>query len=350
MNKKEIILVVIIAGIGDLVIASRSIRAIRNRFQNAEIHLLTSSEASLIASNYPYIDRIWAFPIRGLRKRKVYIFEVLRLVKELRKIDFDIIINLYRVFSFMGAIRLGLLFMSLKAKIKFGQGHKYFGLFIDRKAPSGIFSDQHVADAMGELALLAGGILDDRGIEVYWDRAIESKWDYIFSSQNREKAKIIGINPGGARDNRRWDPKHYAWVVNKLIERFDAKIILLGGPGEENLAGKIQDMMKYKAVNLAGKLTLNDLVYVINRLNLILTNDSGPMHIAAAVKTPVVAIFGPEDPRLFGPYTTPDLYRIVFKDVDCRPCKKKDCKRPLCLDQITSEEVFEKCVEILKPR
>ena len=108
--------------------------------------------------------------------------------------------------------------------------------------------------------------------------------------------------------------------------------------------------MRNKAIDLSGQLTLNDLVYIIDQMDLLVTNDSAPMHIAAAVKTPVVAIFGPEDLRLFGPYTTPDLYRIVFKDVDCRPCKKKDCKRPLCLDQITPEEVFEKCVEILKPR
>jgi len=105
--------------------------------------------------------------------------------------------------------------------------------------------------------------------------------------------------------------------------------------------------MESKAVNLAGKLRLNDLVYIISRFDLLLTNDSGPMHIAAAIKTPIVAIFGPEDPRLFGPYTSHDLYRILYKDIDCRPCKNKNCQRPLCLDRITSEEVLEKCYEIL---
>jgi ADP-heptose:LPS heptosyltransferase len=72
------------------------------------------------------------------------------------------------------------------------------------------------------------------------------------------------------------------------------------------------------------------------------------MHIAAATKTPIVAIFGPEDPKLFGPYTTPDLYRIVYKPMHCRPCDKKNCKSPLCLDQITPDDVLTACVELLQ--
>ena len=348
MNYKERpILIILIAGIGDLILASKSFRAIKNGNPNADIHLLTSTEAFPIARNFPYIDRVWAFPIRELRERKAYIFDVLRLVRELRKIDFNLIVNLYRIFSWRGAIRLGLLFLHLKAQSKVGQGYKGFGLFIDRKAPPGIFRDHHMADAMEEIALLAGGIRDDKGVEVYWDRTVQNKWDYLFSSQNRGKTKLIGINPGGARYNRRWEPKRYAWVAEQLNEQYCAEIVLLGGPGEENLAAEIQKNMKRAATNLAGKLTLNDLVYIISRLDLLLTNDSGPMHIAAAIKTPVVAIFGPEDPRFFGPYTSHDLYRLLYKDIDCQPCKKKDCKRPLCLDQITPEEVFEKCVEIV---
>jgi lipopolysaccharide heptosyltransferase II len=346
MNKKEIILVVIIAGIGDLVLASRSIRAIRNRFKDADIHLLTSSEASPIASNFSYVDHVWAFPIRELRERKAYIFDVLRLVRELRKIDFNLIVNLYRIFSWRGAIRLGLLFLLLKARVKIGHNHKGFGLFINRKVPSENLKGRHFADAMMEIAQAAGGIPDDKGIEVFWCKEAEGKWGHFFSKRD---AIRIAINPGADKVSKRWPPERYAFVADHLIERFSAEIILLGGPGEEDLAGKIQDRMKNKTVNLAGKLTLNDLVYVISRLNLLITNDSGPMHMAAALRTPVVAIFGFEDPRLFGPYTTPDLCRIVFSDVDCRPCKKKDCKRPLCLDQVTPEEVLEKCIEILNP-
>jgi len=107
--------------------------------------------------------------------------------------------------------------------------------------------------------------------------------------------------------------------------------------------------MSNDLINLAGKLTLNDLIYIISRLNLLVTNDSGPMHIAAAVKTPVVAIFGPENPVLMGPYTTTDLYRIAYiDDIKCRPCTKKKCTQPICLNLITTDEVIEKCFELLE--
>jgi len=343
-NKNGSVLIILIAGIGDLILASKSLRAIKNGNPDADIHLLTSTEAFPIASNFPYIDRVWAFPIRELRKRKAYIFDVLRLVRELRKIDFDLIVNLYRIFSWRGAIRLGLLFLSLKARVKIGHNHKGFGLFVDRKVPPELLRARHFADAMMEIALAADGIPDAKGIEVFWGRDSEIKWGHLFLNTDSVR---IAINPGADKPNKRWAPERYALVADHLVKRPGVEIIILGGPGEEGVAGKIQAGMENKVINLAGKLTLNDLVYIISRLDLLLTNDSGPMHIAAALKIPVVAIFGPEDPRLFGPYTSSDMCRILFKDIDCRPCKNKNCQRPLCLDQIMPEEVLEKCYEIL---
>ena len=350
MNKqKKPLLIVLIAGIGDLVLASKSIRAIRNGFPDEDIHLLTSTEASSIAQNYDYLDHVWAFPIREMRKSKSHILDILKLMLNLRKKEFGIAINLYKVDSWLGAIKMGLLFLQLKAQVKIGHNHKGFGFFINKKAPIETFQNRHFANAMMNIALLAGGKPDDKGIEVFWNKKSEENWKHLFSCKTIELREInIGINPGGDRPNRRWNPDNYAFVADRLVEHFNAKIMLLGGPGEENIAHHIHKKMKNDAINLSGKLTLNDLIYVISRFALLLTNDSGPMHIAAAVKTPVVAIFGPEDPLLMGPYTSPNLFRIAYKDVDCRPCKRKNCARPICLDLITPEEVSEKCFEILK--
>ena len=201
------------------------------------------------------------------------------------------------------------------------------------------------------VALLAGGIKDDKGIEVFWDKKSEEKWEYLFSGKIDKAEEIrIGINPGGDRQNRRWNPDNYAFVADKLIERLNAKVVLLGGTGEEEISRHIENKMRNDAIDLAGKLTLSELTYIISQFDLLVTNDSGPMHIAAAVKTPLVAIFGPENPALMGPYTSTDFYRIVFKDVDCRPCTKKKCSRPVCLDMITPEEVSKKCFELLNNR
>jgi len=348
-KKNKSILIILIAGIGDLVISSKSIRAVRNGFPNADIHILTSTETFSIAQNYDYIDHVWAFPIREFQKKKIKVFDILCLVHQIRKFHFDKIINLYRVSTRTGALGMGLLFTLLRGREKTGHDYKGFGVFLNSKIPASTFQERHITDAMADIAQQAGGLTDFKGIEVFYDSSIKNRWGHIFLEDHGTKGKInIAINPGGNRLNRRWNPDNFVLLAHHLAEKYDARIFLLGGPGEKGISDKIQRKIKNDCINLSGRLTLDDLVYIISETDLLITNDSAPMHIAAAVKTPVVALFGPEDPVLFGPYTTPDLYRIVQKEVDCRPCIKKNCDRPVCLDRITPEEVIENCIEMLR--
>jgi ADP-heptose:LPS heptosyltransferase len=343
------ILIVLIAGIGDLVLASRALRAIRSGYPDAEIHLLTSTDAAPLAAHYPDLDRVWSFPIRELRSRGKILIDIMKLVLQLRNIRFHEILNLYQVGSIPGALKMGLLFSSLKSRLKIGHGAKGFGFFLTQSLPANTFTDRHFSDAMLDIALAAGGVPDNRGIEVFWDSSCEMKWESLLGSDGPTgKQLIIGINPGGDRSNRRWAPERYALVADRLIDRFHAKILILGGPGEEVLARQIEGLMKAKAHNLAGKMNLNDLAFLISRMDLLVTNDSAPMHIAAASGTPLVALFGPEDLRLMGPYTTHGRYRILYESVPCRPCSKAVCETAECLDRITTDDVFERCLEILE--
>ena len=342
------ILIVLVAGIGDLVLASKSIRAIRNGYPDAEIHLLTSTEASTLAMNYEYVNYVHIFPIRELRRDKKYLFDIFRLVRGLKKIRFDLVLNLYRIASLCGAVKMGLLFICLGADAKIGHDDHGFGLFLTDKAPGDTFKNRHFADAMMDLARLAGGVPDNRGIEVFWDKQIEEKWASLFSNDKvPEQDFKIGINPGGDRENRRWRPEYYAEVADRIMERFPARLFLLGGPGEEAIAMEIEGNMRHHTFNLSGQLGLNDLAYLISRFDLLITNDSGPMHIAAATGTPVVAIFGPENPMHLGPYTREALYRVVYRDVPCRPCSKSFCEKTTCLSAIMPDDVFNACVELL---
>jgi lipopolysaccharide heptosyltransferase II len=342
------VLVILIAGIGDLIMASRSLRALKRGYTDRGLHLLTSKEASALARNYTYLDHVWAFPVRQLRKAQNPIGEVFSLLQALRKLDFELALNLYRVTSWRGAIKMGFLLSSLKAHRKAGHDRKGLGLFLDTKAAKEIFENRHFTDAMTDLAKLAGGVPDDRGIEVFWDKSVEGKWADLLPTERKESVPLcIGINPGADRPEKRWSPENHASVADRLSEARGAKIFVFGGPGEEHLALRIEKAMKHPVTNLAGKLSLNDLAYVISRLDLFVTNDSGPMHIAAAVKTPVVALFGPEDPVYTRPYTTPDLYRIVQKELSCRPCMNKRCDQPICMESLKPEEVLQACLELL---
>ena len=247
------ILIVLIAGIGDLILASKSIRAIRNGYPDAEIHLLTSMDAAPLAMNDQYIDHVHAFPIRALRKDKKYLFDIFRLIRKLKKIRFDLALNLYMVGSVSGAMKMGLLYFYLCAKERIGHDAQGFGFFLTGKVPPQTFQGRHFADAMMDLARLAGGIPDDRGIEVFWDRQIEEKWiPFLNNHKTIDKEFKIGINPGGDRENKRWRPEYYAEVADRIMDRFPVSLFLLGGPGEEDIARIIEMNMKYPAVNLAG--------------------------------------------------------------------------------------------------
>ena len=345
---KKSILIVLVAGIGDLILASKSIRVIRNGYPDADIHLLTNSEAVPIAQNYKYVDYVWSFPIREMRKSKICLFDVWKLLLKLRRIGFAMVVNLFEVASLRGAIKMSILFFLLNVRVRIGHNNKGFGLVLTDKVPSGTFWKRHRVDAMMDIALLSGGVLDGKDIEVFWNKECEKKWEHMVLKKAGVAPEIIvGVNPGGDRPNKRWSSNNFATIADRIIGEFGAKIIILGAPGEENIGNDIQQKMRNDAVNLSGRLDLNDLVYIINKMDVLITNDSGPMHIGATTGTPLVAIFGPGDPTLVRPYISKKLYRLIYKGLDCQPCNDEKCTQPVCLNIITPEEVYEKCAELL---
>jgi ADP-heptose:LPS heptosyltransferase len=343
---KVIQLAINIAGIGDLILASKSLRGLKRSCPEGELWLMTSSEAAVLADNYPYIDRVIPFPIREFARNRRYLLQMWHTVNDMRGIRFRHCINLYLIGSRLGAAKMGLLFCLLHAGGKIGHDAYGFGRFLTAKAPADTFSRQHFVDAMCEIGALAGAVPDEGGLDVYWNKSYESQWVPFFDQQ--KDALLIGVNPGGDRPNRRWNPDYFATVVEAVLRIYPAHIVLFGGPGEEHLANYIATRLQSpKVVSLAGKLNLNELCYIISKLDLFITNDSGPMHIAAAAGTPVVAIFGPENPVHLRPYTREALYRVVHKDVPCRPCSKASCENPICLSSIMPEDVLHASLELL---
>jgi heptosyltransferase-2 len=243
---------------------------------------------------------------------------------------------------------MGFLFSLLRADVRLGHAGCGFGVFLDRSVPRETFEGRHVVDAMTMIASLAGGVGDGKGIDVFWNANVAGKWEGFFAPF--EKSPLIGINPGGDRENRRWHRDRFAAVAEKIVERFNARIILLGGPMDKNIASNIESRIKYDISNLSGEIPLDELPYVISRLDMLVTNDSGPMHIAAATRTPLVALFGPEDPNLFGPYTKPELYRILYKGGSDFAGKEENKKGLSFLDMITPEDVLSASAELLENR
>ena len=160
--------------------------------------------------------------------------------------------------------------------------------------------------------------------------AVETKWP-------RDGFRWLGINPGARWDNKRWPVEHFAELVRQLAAREPAfRFALLGGPGDWALANAIQNAAPDRCVNFADRTTLPELIELLRRCELLVTNDTGPMHLAAALRLPVISLFGPTRPEQTGPYGQTHL--ALSHPLPCAPCMKSRCHwaEPLaCLWHIT---------------
>ncbi|MBI2821682.1 MAG: lipopolysaccharide heptosyltransferase II [Acidobacteria bacterium] len=153
------------------------------------------------------------------------------------------------------------------------------------------------------------------------------------------RTPLVGLNPGAAYGPaKRWFPERYAAVADYLIDRWDAQVVVIGSAAETGIARQVQKSMRHSAILLSGRTTLLELMGLIEQCDLFLTNDSGPMHLAAALGRPLIALFGSTDERATGPVS--DRAHVVHKPVDCTPCFLRSCPIDLrCFKQISVDEV-----------
>jgi heptosyltransferase-2 len=150
----------------------------------------------------------------------------------------------------------------------------------------------------------------------------------------------VAVNPGASYGAaKRWIPERFAAVADGLVREFGVRIVLTGGPGEIEIGRDIAQAMQSASLNLIGRTSVRELMAVLNHCRLVVSNDSGPMHIAAAFGVPLVAIFGPTDHTTTSPRA--DRCRIVRHPVDCAPCMLREC--PIdhcCMTGISAEAVL----------
>ena len=162
---------------------------------------------------------------------------------------------------------------------------------------------------------------------------------------------IIGINPGAQYGiAKRWHPERFGFVADRLAREYGAKVIIFGGPGDVSTAGAVHASMREDALNLAGKTGLRGLMALTRRCRIFITNDSGPMHISAALGVPTLAVFGSTDHVATGPFG--EGHRIIREPVNCSPCLKRTCplKHYQCMERVTPQKVLKAAKEMLEGR
>ena len=162
--------------------------------------------------------------------------------------------------------------------------------------------------------------------------------------------KWVALSPGARWKTKQWPPEFFAACAVKAAERLpELKFVLLGSPAEQTLCRRVQDAVPasgVRMVNLCGMTSPGQLVEVIRRASLLLCNDSGPMHLAAAVGTPVAALFGPTDPVLTGPRGRNSL--VIRPELDCIGCLRKHCETEKCHNAVSPVRVAERIFELLE--
>ncbi|MCK4850013.1 MAG: lipopolysaccharide heptosyltransferase II [Phycisphaerae bacterium] len=339
-------LVVLPSWLGDTVMATPALRALRRQFPHAHITYLGRPGSLALLADAPWADSAIQAPLpHGLS----YGAQFFRSAKELARHHFDSAVLMPNSF--------GSALMATLAKIERRIGYDRDGrgmLLTDRLLPAkenGRFVPGPMIRYYLALAGYLGASQLDTTMELFTcpddERAIES----LFDQWNIDSAKgILLVHPGGGfGPSKRWPAQKYAQVADALVERFGLQLIITAGPKEADVAADLQTALKAKALNLAQhNISIGQLKALVRRSRLMIGNDTGPRHIAAAFSVPVVTIFGPTDPAWTDTFF--DGQRIVRAKVSCGPCQKKTCKKESlrCMDLVTAEMVLAQAVDLLE--
>ncbi len=334
------ILFINLYGIGDFLTATPAIRAIKKRFPASKVTVLVTKEVADAAKESLCIDDVVSY--------SEHFFKV---IKSLIKTRFDLIVSLDN------SAKAHLITYLSMPKYRCG----YFSTWhVDgnfRLFKQNLFSSvtTHRTDSYLKVAECLGchpEDLNNRQLEIYCnEKDMEFANDILEKCNLSDNFLLVGVNPGVRKgaEARGWPIDRYAVLCDKLINQYGAKVMILGSKLDILFAKRIETLMYNKPVILAGLTTLKQAVALIKHCDVFITADTGPMHIAFAVNTPTIALFGPSDPNSVASFD--ERHRIIMKDVGCNPCHYKgpfpSCFDVKCMKAITVEDILEKFEEII---
>lgn len=320
------ILLIRLSSLGDVVLTTPVIRAVRAHFPNAYIAMLVAKQSADVLQENPHLDEIITFDRFSKNKDTG---EMLRVVRILRERKFTLTIDLQR------KLRTELLMYLSGAAERVGKGR----LCTVRVPEQG---NKHATAHYFDLLHAAGIPAVDQRLEMFLAAPERADAARQFDAAGVTKTGLkVGLFPGAGWKLREWMPERFAAIGDKLVEHFDANVLIFGGQTEAELVDTVANLMDARAITFAGDLAIRELAACIEKCDLFLTNDTGPMHIAAAVGTPTVSLFGPGNHIRFQPLG--ELHQIIRHDVPCSPCKQftNKCKDNICMKGIHVDEVWQ---------
>ncbi len=322
------ILIIRLDRVGDVILSTPAIRAVRESYPDSNIDLLVAPYTKDLVVGNRNVDRVIVFGCEGLDK------------------DYDVAIALhpglaqnYLVFKSGAAWRVGYT----------GWGGSFF--LTHRVKDDRAVRVRHEVISALEVVGRVGCVTKDVTLEVsqtaQGDREAR---EFLDTNGIRPQEPYVVIHPGARQEHIRWYHDRFAQVADRIAGERGIKVVITGGPLESGLVKQVKGLMRREAVYTTG-LSLTGMVSLLKGSKLFVGNSTGPMHIAAALQIPVVAVIGTMHPldsfQVWGPWGTTNI--VLHKDMECKECHPSNCSTNYeCLGQISVEEVFDAALNLLK--
>lgn len=340
-DKIKNILVVSSTAIGDTLLSTPAIRAVREQYPHAKIIGHFNAKNMELFENNPHIDGI--IPYYGGYKK------FFKTVKEFRKHKFDLVL----IFHGNEPQATPMAYLSeARFIIKLPNTSEYRFLLSNKNHVLRWEDFSHGVEQRLKVAELAGCKITDKKMVLPELKDGASVTQSFLKEHGIEKLdNIIGFQVGASTVSRMWFPDRFVKLGKKLINSYPkVKIVITGSPQEYNYCKGIADNIGEKAIVSAGKIPLKYIPLLVRRFKALVTGDTGIMHVAIAVGTPVVALFAVADARKSGPYYDMEKHTVIQKERTCKPCASKKCTYQKCMENISVNEVYKAITEIMEAK
>ena len=332
------ILIVNVNWLGDTLFATPFIRAIREVCPDSYIAVLTHPRCYEILEGNPNINEIIIYDEkkqhRGLLRR-------FSIISYLRSKRFD------TAFILRKSLTRTLVLLFSKIPNRIGYNSKRAGFLLTKRVavPRRYL---HNVEYFLNLARAIGIDPKNKNYEILISETDKDRADKVLNEAGIGRGAFIVINAGGNWDLKRWPVANFAKLCDEVFNKLRVNVVLTGAEKDSALAKKITDLTMHKPIMLCGKTDLKTLGAIFKKAIVVISNDSGPMHLAAAVGSPVIAIFGPTSPEITGPHGD-KRFKVLHKDIGCKiPCYKLTCEDNKCMKAVTVEDVMRAIIEIIK--
>jgi len=326
------ILVINLAFIGDILLSTPAIRALKAAYPEAAIHMLVVPATAPVARGNPFVDQVIVYDKRGKDRNLASLWQ---LIRRLRAEHYDLAVAM----NF--ALRGSLLAWASGARFRLGYDAQHAAPFLTHVASSSRIAVKHETENYLAMLKPLGIETGDLALAFRLDPAAVKTLDDKFKPDPGRQ--LVLICPFGRHPLNSWTSAGYIEVLRRLAAVADC--VLIGGEAEKERLEEISAAAEGKAKVLAGVLSIAELAVLIARANLLISVDTGPLHLAGAVGTPVVGLFGRSDYRIWGPRGPRDF--VLHHKQDCWPCYKRECEHHRCMANLEAQEVIEVALKIL---